>query len=195
MPLKIAIADDEPDMLEYFETILPRMGHELVAAARSGRELVSACETCSPDLLIVDVKMPEMDGIDAATEICRRRQAPVIIISAYHDAELIERASGDHILAYLVKPIKKADLEAAIGIAMARFSQFQALRREADDLRQALADRKIIERAKGIVMKRASVEEEEAFRRLQKLASSKNLKLVEMARMIVTAEDAVETSG
>jgi response regulator NasT len=190
--LKIAIADDEPDMLEYFQTILPRMGHRVVAIASTGRELVVKCRESPPDLLIVDVRMPEMDGLDAASEICRRHQLPVIVISAYHDAELIERASESHILAYLIKPIKQADLEAAIVIARAKFHQFQALRHEASSLRQALSDRKIIERAKGILMKRASVDEEESFRRLQKLASSKNAKLIEIAQMIVTAEKAMD---
>jgi response regulator NasT len=190
--LKIAIADDEPDMLEYFQTILPRMGHRVVAIASTGRELVAKCRDSRPDLLIVDVRMPEMDGLDAASEICSRHQVPVIVISAYYDSELIQRASESHILAYLTKPIKQADLEAAIVIARARFHQFQALRHEASSLRQALSDRKIIERAKGILMKRASVDEEESFRRLQKLASSKNAKLVEIAQMIVTAERAMD---
>jgi response regulator NasT len=191
-PLKIAIADDEPDMLEYFQTILPSMGHEVIAVASTGRELVRKCARCRPDLLIVDIKMPEMDGIEAATRICRRRQVPVIVISAFHDEHLLDRASEEHILAYLVKPIKKAELEAAIRIATARFLQFESLRREAADLRQALADRKTIERAKGILMKRASLDEEESFRRLQKLASSKNAKLIEVAQMIVTADEAIE---
>src|SRR5262249_60920406 len=97
---------------------------------------------------------------------------------------------ADHILAYLAKPIKQADLEPAIAIAMRRFDQFQALRREAADLKQALEDRKVIERAKGILMKKANLGENDAFRRLQKLASDKNRKLVEIAQMILTAEEA-----
>ena len=105
---------------------------------------------------------------------------------------MIERAEADHILGYLVKPIKQADLEPVIALAMRRFEQFQALRQEAADLRQALEDRKIIERAKGILMKKASLDEQEAFRRLQKLASDKNRKLVEIARMILTAEEAFQ---
>jgi response regulator NasT len=107
---------------------------------------------------------------------------------------LIARAEADHIMAYLVKPIKQADLEPAIGLAMRRFEQFESLRREATDLRQALADRKIIERAKGILMKRAGLDEQNAFRRLQKLASEKNRKLVDIASMIVTADEALDMS-
>jgi AmiR/NasT family two-component response regulator len=113
---------------------------------------------------------------------------PIILISAYHEDEMIERAETDHIMAYLVKPIKEADLQPAIALAMRRFQQFQALQQEASDLRQALEDRKIIERAKGVLMKRAAVDEETAFRRLQKLATERRCKLVEVARLILAVE-------
>lgn len=190
-PLKIAVADDEPDMRDYFATVLPRMGHEVVAVARNGRELIERSAATDPDLLILDIKMPEIDGLQAAARISEQEPVPAIVVSAYHDPELVERATADHVLAYLVKPIKQADLEAAIIIAMRRFEQFQDLRRETTNLRQALDDRKLIERAKGIVMNRAGVDEQEAFRRLQKLASSKNLKLVEVARILVAADEAM----
>lgn len=189
--LRIAVGDDEPDMRDYFATILPHIGHHVVAVAKNGRELVELCRRTRPDLLIVDIKMPEMDGIDAAAEICGQEPLPVILVSAYHDPQLVERAGADHILAYLVKPIKQADLEPAIAIAMRRFRQFQQLRREATDLRQALDDRKTIERAKGVLMKRAGLDEQAAFRRLQKLASQNNLKLVDVARALLTAEEAI----
>ncbi len=190
-PLKIAVADDEPDMRDYFATVLPRMGHEVVAVARNGEELIERSLATRPDLLILDIKMPEVDGLQAAARISEQEPVPAIVVSAYHDPELVERATRDHILAYLVKPVKQADLEAAIIIAMRRFEQFQELRRETTNLRQALDDRKLIERAKGIVMNRAGVDEQEAFRRLQKLASSKNLKLVEVARLMVAADEAI----
>jgi AmiR/NasT family two-component response regulator len=191
MSLRIGIADDEPDMRDYFQKILPGLGHTVVCAARTGKELVEQCHKLKPDLVITDIKMPDMDGIEAAVALYRENPIPVILVSAYHDPELIARAEADHILAYLVKPIKTADLEPAIGLAMRRFAQFQALRQEATDLRQALADRKVIERAKGILMKRAGLEEQDAFRRLQKLASEKNRKLIDIATMIVTADEAL----
>jgi response regulator NasT len=190
--LRISVADDEQDMRDYFQRILPLLGHKVVSVASTGRELLKHCRDHAPDLVITDIKMPEMDGIDAATEIYRDHAVPVILVSAYHDAELIDRAEADHILAYLVKPIKQADLEPAIGLAMRRFRQFEALRQEAADLRQALADRKIIEKAKGVLMKRAGLDEHDAFRRLQKLASEKNKKLIEISTMIVTAEEALQ---
>jgi response regulator NasT len=193
--LRIVVADDEPDMRDYFQKILPRLGHQVVGVACNGRELVEQCRTIEPDLVITDIKMPEMDGIDAAKLISREGPVPVILVSAYHDPELIARAEEDHILAYLIKPIKQANLEPAIGLAMRRFEQFQALRQETVDLRQALEDRKLIERAKGILMKKTKLDEQGAFRRLQKLASDKNLKLAELGRMIVTAEEALLPSA
>jgi response regulator NasT len=190
--LRIVVADDEPDMRDYFARILPLLGHRVVATAADGAELVSKCLALPtrPDLVITDVKMPDMDGIEAAERLYKQMPVPVIIVSAYHDPDLIRRAEADHVMAYLVKPIKQADLEPAISLAIRRFEQFQELAREAADLRQALEDRKVIERAKGVLMMRATLDESAAFRRLQKLASEKNLKLVELARMLVTADEA-----
>jgi two-component system, response regulator PdtaR len=193
--LRIAIADDEDDMRDYFREILPVLGHQVVVAARTGKELVDLCRAERPDLVITDIKMPDMDGIDAAAQLYRDLPVPVILVSAYHDPGLIQRAEADHILAYLVKPIKQADLEPAIAIAMRRFEQFRALRQEAADLRQALEDRKLIEKAKGLLMKKTGLDEHDAFRRLQKLASEKNRKLVDIAQMILTAEEAYQSPG
>jgi response regulator NasT len=190
--LKIAVADDELDMRDYFQQILPLLGHQVVGAAQTGRELVDLCAATHPDLVITDIKMPDMDGIDAAAAIYRNAAVPVILVSAYHDPSFIERAEADHVLAYLVKPIKQADLEPAIGIALRRFEQFQALRQETSDLKQALEDRKVIEKAKGILMKKAGLDENDAFRRLQRLASDKNRKLIDIAQTILTAEEALQ---
>jgi response regulator NasT len=184
--LRIIVADDERDMRDYFRKVLPRLGHTVVAAVENGEELIEQCRALRPDLVITDIKMPGTDGIDAAKKIYAEVPVPCILVSAYSDAQLIERAAEDHILAYLVKPIKQADLEPAVALATRRFEQFEALRREASDLRQALEDRKLIERAKGVLMKELGLAEPEAFRRLQKVAMSKNLKLVEVARLVLT---------
>jgi len=194
-PLRIVIADDEPRMRDYLWQSLERLGHQPVAAARTGRELIELCRARRPDLIISDIKMPDMDGIEAASQIYRTGAIPVILVSAFHDVELIERASRNHILAYLVKPVKDTDLAPAIAVAMRRFHEFEALRREAADAKQALEDRKVIERAKGILMQRTGLAEPDAFRRLQKLASSKSTKLVDVARSVVTAEEAVEVDA
>jgi response regulator NasT len=126
--LRIIVADDEPDMREYFQKCLRRMGHRVVAVAKTGQELVEQCRVLQPDLVITDIKMPDLDGIDAACQLYRERRIPVILVSAYLDPALIERAEADHVQAYLVKPIKQADLEPAIALAMRRFAQFEALR-------------------------------------------------------------------
>jgi response regulator NasT len=188
--LRMAVADDEGEMVEYYRETLTSLGHQVVATAATGKELIERCRTSHPDLVLTDLKMPDMDGIDAAKQIYRAQPIPVILVSAYHDARLLERAEADYILAYLVKPIKRADLEPAIAIAMRRFEQFQELRKQAADLQQALNDRKVIERAKGILMKVGDLDEAAAFRRLQKLASDNNKKLVEVAQMILFTEEA-----
>jgi response regulator NasT len=190
--LRIAVADDEPDMQEYYRTILAVLGHVVVVVAETGRELVEKCRNEHPDLVIADIKMPDMDGIDAAVQLYRDRPLPVILVSAHHDAAFIKRAEENHVLCYLVKPIKQADLEPAIALVMRRFAQFEALRRETSDLKQALEDRKLIERAKGLLMRKTSLDEAQAFRRMQKLASDQNRKLVELARMLITAEEAFQ---
>ena len=188
--LRIAVADDEPDVRDYYRKVLPRLGHTVVVAAETGEQLVDFCRFYQPDLVITDIKMPDMDGIDAAVKLYAQRPIPVILVSAYSDAQLIERAEADHIMAYLVKPIKQTDLEPAIGLAMRRFEQFEALRREASDLRQALEDRKIIERAKGILMKELSLGEAEAFRRLQRGAMNRQTTMVELARWVLVTSQA-----
>ena len=191
--LRIAVAEDEADMRDFYRKILPHLGHEVVSVAENGRQLVEQCREQPPDLIITDIRMPEMDGLDAIREIGKERQVPVILVSAHHDAEFVERACQDTVLAYLVKPIKVCDLEPAIGLAMRRFAEFQALQKQAGDLQQALEARKLIERAKGILMKRGGLDEQTAFRRLQRLSSNKNLKLVEIAKTILTAEEAFQS--
>ncbi len=187
--LRIAVADDERDTREYLREVLPRLGHEVVVVASDGRELAERCPAAAPDLIITDIKMPNLDGIDAAVLASRFKPTPVILVSAHHDAELLARLGDDHIMGYLIKPINEAELRTAIALAMTRFAHFQALRQEAADLRQALEDRKLIEKSKGVVMKRLRVDEEEAFRRLRKLASDHNLKLVEVGRRVIGAEE------
>lgn len=192
--LRVAVAEDDRDTREYLQEVLQRLGCQVVAVG-TGLQLVELCQVQTPDLVIADVKMPDMDGIDAAGQIYRQAPITVILVSAYHDPEFIRRDEADHIMAYLVKPIKQSDLIPAIGIAMHRFEQFQALREETIDLKQALEDRKVIEKARGVLMKKAGLDEPSAFRRLQELASDKNRKLIEIAQMILTAEEALEMPG
>src|SRR5262249_50662435 len=113
-PLRVAVADDERDTLEFLQEALPRLGHEGVPAAQTGKELVERCRAAQPDLIITDIMMPDMDGIQAVAVIEQERPVPVILVSAHHDAELIVRAGTDHIMAYLLKPVREADLSTAI---------------------------------------------------------------------------------
>jgi len=188
--LRIAVADDERSTQDYFEDILTRMGHEVVVTAGTGRELIECCERTPHELVITDIKMPDMDGIEAAHALFETGGAcPVILVSAFHDQDLIERSQTDPIMGYLIKPISMPDLEVAIPLAMCRFRQAEELARESESLRQALEDRKIVEKAKGILMRQSGLDEEEAFRRLQKAASRRSMKMVDLARTILTAEE------
>ena len=185
------MADDELDVRDYFADLLPDLGHELVAAAKTGQELVDYCRRYQPDLVISDIRMPEKDGLEAIRELNAERFTPVIVVTAYHDTATLEQAREAQVFAYLVKPFERCQLESAIAIAWTRFTQFQNVRAEAQTLRQALEDRKLIERAKGILMKQASLDEEQAFRRLRKLARDRQKRLSEIAEMIITAHEAL----
>ena len=193
--LRVAIADDEPDVRSFLQGALTRLGHDVIAVAETGRQLVEQCRAERPDLVITDVKMPDMDGIEAARRVCREGIVPVIVVSAYHDESFVERAETNHVAAYLVKPIKAASLGPAIALVMKRFEEFEELKKETSDLRQALEDRKVIERAKGILMKEAQLDEAAAFRRLQKLASSKSQKLAAVARTIIETAEVLRPSS
>ena len=189
--LRIIAADDEPEMREYLESTLRVLGHEVVAVAKCGRELIEACRTGNPDLVITDIRMPKMDGLAAIEEISKSMSLPIILVSAHHDDATVAQALNQQALAYLVKPVKQADIETAIAVAMRRFGEFQALFNQTDSLRQALEDRKLIERAKGLLMKRSELDEPTAFARLQKLASDNNWKLAEAAKLLLASEEAL----
>ena len=194
MKFRLAIADDDPHIRKFLKVWLSDLGHTVVCAAQNGPKLLDACRKQKPDLVITDIKMPDMDGLDAARAIWDEFCLPVIMISGYTEEELLERASAHHVMAFLVKPIKNGDLAPAIQLAMRRFAELQDLAKETTDLRQALQDRKLIERAKGITMKATGLDEPSAFRRLQEMAQKSNRKLVEIAKMIITAEEAFKSS-
>lgn len=185
--LNILFADDEQESRDYFQELLTRLGHTVFTVS-SGKELVEMGQQVNPDLIMTDILMPDGDGIEAVVQLSMHKNIPVILVSAHHDAELIARSNVDHIMSYLIKPVGEADVKAAIATSMARFGHFLKVREEADTLRQALEDRKKLERAKGIVMKRLRLEESDAFRRLQKLASDNNCKLVDIVQSVIDAD-------
>jgi len=186
--LRILIADDESIRLLSLRAQLAALGHRVVAEASTGEEAVVLAASTQPDLAILDIKMPLVDGIEAAERITQARPIPIILLTAYSEAQLVERAAQANISAYLMKPVSEEDLLPALTLALTRFKQFQALHREVVDLREALEARKVIEKAKGILMRRLDLTEEEAFRRLQRQSQESNRKLAQVAEAIVVAD-------
>jgi AmiR/NasT family two-component response regulator len=186
--LRVLIAEDEKVIAMGLRAQLKALGHKVVAEAANGRQAVALARELKPDLVVLDIKMPEMDGIEAAEAITAERPIPVILLTAYKEEQLAQRAAQAGIYAYLVKPISKDDLMPAILLARARFEEFQQLNEEISDLKEALEARKLIERAKGILMERRQLTEAEAFRRLQMMSQNQRMKLVDVARSIIIAE-------
>jgi AmiR/NasT family two-component response regulator len=186
--LRVLIAEDEKVIAMGLRAQLKALGHTVVAEAANGRQAVALARELKPDLVVLDIKMPEMDGIEAAQAITAERPIPVILLTAYKEEQLAQRAAQAGIYTYLVKPISKDDLMPAILLARARFGEFQQLNKEISDLKEALEARKLIERAKGILMERRQLTEAEAFRRLQMMSQNQRMKLVDVARSIIIAE-------
>jgi AmiR/NasT family two-component response regulator len=186
--LRILIADDESIRLLSLRAQLAALGHIVVAEASNGEEAVVLAASTQPDLAIIDIRMPVADGIEAAQRITEARPIPIILLTAYSEAQLVERAAQANIAAYLMKPVSEEDLLPAITLALIRFRQFQALRREVADLREALEARKLIERAKGILMRRLDLSEDEAFQRLQRQSQNTNRRLAQVAEAIIMAD-------
>jgi two-component system, response regulator PdtaR len=187
-PLRILIADDESIRLLSLRAQLTALGHQVVGEASTGEDAVALAASRRPDLAILDIKMPRMDGIEVAERITQTHPIPIILLTAYSETQLVERAAQANISAYLMKPVSEEDLLPAITLALTRFKQFQALHQEVADLREALEARKVIEKAKGILMRRLSLTEDEAFRRLQRQSQETNRKLAQVAEAIVMAD-------
>lgn len=183
--LRIAVADDERDMRDYLARALPRLGHSVVAVADNGRQLVELCEREHPDLVLTDIRMPELDGIDATEEICRRQEVPVVFISAHPDERRLHPADARHVLAYLVKPIKMNDLKTAIDSVRSRFELFQEIGAEAASVAGAIEDRRTVEDAKTRLIVDRQLNETEALRVLRDYASVAGSRLVEAARTVL----------
>ncbi len=186
--LRILIADDESLRVMSLKGQLETLGHKVIAEAANGKEAVNLARELKPDIALLDIKMPEMDGIEAAKTITQERPIPIILLTAFSERELAERAAEANVSAYIMKPVSEQDLLPAIALAMSRFKEFQSLHREVDDLRDALETRKLVERAKGILMRRLNLTEEEAFRRMQRRSQNENKKLGEIANAIITAD-------
>ena len=185
-PLRIVVAEDEAIIRLDLAEMLVESGYEVVGQASNGEQAVELTREHRPDLVIMDVKMPVLDGISAAEEIGKERIAPVIMLTAFSQKELVERARDAGVMAYIVKPFTRDDLSPAIDIARSRWTELTALESEVTDLGERLETRKAVDRAKGVLMQQLKLSEAEAFRWIQKTAMDRRLGMREVAEAVIT---------
>ena len=181
----IAIVDDSDTERTVIKGLVEECGFNVVAMAVNGVEAVEMCKAKAPELIIMDVKMPLKDGIEAAMEINRSNPTPIVLLTAGNDPETLKRAIGAGVMAYLVKPVRLEELAPAIELAISRFSEFKELRAEVHDLKDALESRKVIEKAKGLLMAREGLVEAEAFKRIRKISMDKRKTMKEIAEVVI----------
>jgi two-component system, response regulator PdtaR len=183
--MRVLIAEDETIIRLDLRALLEGAGHEVCGEARDGVEAVDLARSEQPDLAILDVKMPRLDGIEAARRILGERPIPIVMLTAYGQAELVNRAVEAGVFGYLVKPFRESDLLPAIATARARHEELETLRDETESLAEALAARKTIERAKGLLMEKEGLTEQEAFARLRKASQISGRPLEVVAEAVV----------
>jgi two-component system, response regulator PdtaR len=187
-PRRVLVAEDEALIRLDLAEMLSEEGYEVVGQAGDGQEAVDMAEELRPDLVIMDVKMPRRDGIDAASEIASKRIAPIVILTAFSQRDLVERARDAGAMAYLVKPFNITDLIPAIEVAVSRFSEIAALEQEVATLSDRLETRKLVERAKGMLMAQHGWTEPQAFRWIQKASMDRRLSMRQVAQIVVDEE-------
>jgi len=184
---RLIIADDESLVRTDLREALTELGYLVVGEVGDGQSAVNMARELEPDVVVMDIKMPGLDGIDAARILTQEKIAPVVLLTAYSQSDLIERATEAGVVGYLVKPFRETDLPPAIELAKARFGEFRALEEEVDNLAEALETRKKVERAKGILMDKQNLSESEAFRRIQKMSMNTRRPMKEVAEAIILA--------
>jgi response regulator NasT len=184
---RIVIADDESLIRLDLREMLTHLGYDVIGEAGDGRSAMDLARRLRPDLLIMDIKMPDLDGISAAEELTRERIAPVVLVTAYSDQGLVERAREAGVVGYVVKPFREAELMPVIELSRARFDEFRTLEREVGSLKEALETRKLIERAKGVLMESHGLRESEAFHRIRKTSMDARKSMKEVAEAILLA--------
>lgn len=187
---RILIADDESLIRMDLQEMLRNLGYLVVGEAGDGITALKLARELKPDLVIMDIRMPAMDGIDAAKVLTEEKIAPVVLLTAYSQKDLIQRAKEAGVVGYLVKPFKESDLTPAIEVALARFGEFKQMTQEVDDLQHALTTRKLVDRAKGILMDTKGLTETEAFRAIQKMSMDNRRPMKAVAEAIIMAHDA-----
>jgi response regulator NasT len=188
-PLRIMLADDESIIRLDLKEMLVDMGHEIVGEAPDGETAVDLAQKVEPDLIIMDIKMPGLDGLAALKQISATRRIPTVMLTAYSQPELVEQAVELGVFAYLVKPIKEADLLPTLEVAMARAEELSAVEAEVGSLKETLATRKLVEKAKGILMEQSGLSEAQAFRKIQKLSMDRRKGIKDIAEAIILAAD------
>ena len=188
--VRVVIADDESVICMDLREMLNNLGYLVVGEAGDGRSAVNLARELRPDVVLMDVKMPDLDGIEAAKLLTEERIAPVVLLTAFSLRDLVERAKEAGIVGYLVKPINEADLAPAIEIALARFVEFRELEKEVDNLQDRLETRKLVDRAKGILMDTQGLTEVAAFRRIQKMSMNTRKSMKEIAQAIILTHEA-----
>lgn len=193
--LRILIADDESIIRLDLKEMLEDNGHTVVGEASDGKIAVELAEKLKPDLIVMDIKMPNLDGLGAVKQINQgdKGRIPVVMVTAYSQPELVEQAVELGVFAYLVKPIKEGDIMPTIEVAMSRAEEMNALEKEVADLKDALETRKVVERAKGILIETYNITEAEAFRRIQKLSMNSRKPIKEIADAIILAREVNKT--
>ena len=189
---RVIIADDESIIRMDLREMLTNLGYLVVGEAGDGHSAVNLARELRPDVAVLDIKMPDMDGIEAAKILTEEKIAPVVLLTAYSQRDLVERAKEAGVVGYITKPMRESDLTPAIEVAIARFSEFRALEKEVGDLKQALETRKLVERAKGILMDTQGLTEAEAFRKIQKMSMNKRRPMKEVAEAIILAHQTRE---
>jgi two-component system, response regulator PdtaR len=191
--MRVLIAEDDPVIAMGLAKRLRSLGHEPIGPAGDGEQAIAMAKASLPDLYLFDIEMPEVDGLAAAAQLAGAGlRRPVVVVTGVDDPGLIERSIASGVGAYLTKPIDARELEAAIELAAARHAEFQALENEVTQAQQALEDRKLIERAKGLLMSALQLSEQDAFRRLQITARERNLRMAEVAHRIVEQQSLLE---
>jgi AmiR/NasT family two-component response regulator len=189
-PIRVLIAEDEALIRLDLREMLEEEGFSVIAEASDGEQAVSLATEHKPDLVICDIKMPKLDGIAAAAQITEARIAPVVILTAFSQRDLIERARDAGAMAYLIKPFQKRDLLPAVEMAISRFAEMRALEIEVTDLRERLEARKLIERAKGTLMSNHKMTEPEAFRWIQRAAMDNRTSMRAVAELVLSGGSA-----
>ena len=186
---RILVAEDEAIIRLDLAEMLTEAGYDVVGQASNGEQAVTMTRDLAPDLVIMDVKMPVLDGITAAERIGAERICPVVLLSAFSQTELVERARDAGVMAYVVKPFTAADVTPAIDIALSRWGELKALESEIADLGDRLETRKAVDRAKGVLMTKLKITEAEAFRWIQKTAMDRRMSMREVAEAVVAGMD------